>query len=264
MNVSVLDVPKTLPSVDQVSDQLTYEDLDERSKLETQVKKTFYEKGKALEQIRDRKLYRDKWKTFEDYCKDRFGFAGDYANKHILAAGVFEDLKTNCSPVLPTNESQCRELTGLLQEHRLDAWDLALAMANGRVPPAAKVKKAVKQIMEELRQNAMNNYKPGDVCLVTSSDVKGKKGHWCIVQSTKGAYCHCTDYLGEFKAHAEDLKYLDFDPGQKVFMQFLCDRLSALGNADHVIPNLNYFAKLQRGFLTDGEEHLLNTLELNP
>lgn len=283
MNVSIHHVATTLPDLDEVPESLTYTEAEERTKLETQIGKTFYEKGKALEQINDRKLYRDKWKTFEDYCKDRFGFGGNYAYKHIAAAGLYDHLRTslggdagsppvssctNCISPLPTNEAQCRELTGLLVEHRTPAWELAVAMANGRVPAAAKVKRAVKQILEELRQDAPNPFKAGDVALVIASDVKGKKNRWCIISETKGAYCHCTDYLGEFKAHAEDLKYLDFDPDQKVFMQGLCvrlaclwQRLSAIPQSDHALPILVYLAKLQRAYLTEAEEQLLITLE---
>lgn len=252
-------------------DTLTYVDLEERQKLETQIGKTFYEKGKALKEIGDRRLYRDKWRTFEDYCSDRFGLSKSTCYRFITSAEIYEEilafvakLETNCS-VIPKCESQCRELSALLPEHRSGAWELAVSLANGRVPSAAKVKAAVRQIREELRQNAPNPYKGGEICTVISSDVTGRKGRWCLVNSVKGAYCHCCDYQGQFKAHCEDLKELELTPAEKEFMVSLRDRLEALfeSTGDHLKPNRVYFSKLQRGHLSEAETQLLETLEAN-
>lgn len=38
--------------------------------LERKVERAFYEAGKALMEIRDRRLYRSTYKTFEEYCRD--------------------------------------------------------------------------------------------------------------------------------------------------------------------------------------------------
>jgi len=36
---------------------------------------TFYEVGQALAFIREKKLYRAEYKTFEDYCRERWGIS---------------------------------------------------------------------------------------------------------------------------------------------------------------------------------------------
>ena len=41
----------------------------ERAKLDELETATFYEVGKALEEIREQKLYRETHKTFEAYCQ---------------------------------------------------------------------------------------------------------------------------------------------------------------------------------------------------
>ena len=54
--------------------ELSYEEECERLHLEQRVERAFYQAGKALEQLHNRKLYRSTHRTFEEYCKDRFGF----------------------------------------------------------------------------------------------------------------------------------------------------------------------------------------------
>lgn len=51
---------------------------------------TFREVGRALAQIRDAKLYKAEYKTFESYCTTRWGFGRSYANRLIEASGVPE------------------------------------------------------------------------------------------------------------------------------------------------------------------------------
>ncbi len=72
--------------------------------LERKVERAFYEAGKALQKLRDRRLYRSSHKTFEDYCPDRFGFGRHAANRLIAGAEVVKNLVTNSSQILPINE----------------------------------------------------------------------------------------------------------------------------------------------------------------
>jgi hypothetical protein len=62
---------------------------------------TFVEVGLALLEIRDRRLYREGWPTFEDYCQERWGWTRDSAYKHIAAAEV----AANVEPILQTPPS---------------------------------------------------------------------------------------------------------------------------------------------------------------
>ncbi|WP_414519060.1 hypothetical protein [Nostoc sp. PCC 9305] len=63
----------------------------------------FVEAGKALTQLRDRKLYRSTHKTFEEYCRvrpwrwrsHRFGFTRMAAALKIASVKVMENLSTN-------------------------------------------------------------------------------------------------------------------------------------------------------------------------
>ena len=112
--------------------------------------KSFAEAGRALREIRDGKLYRESHKTFELYCKKRWGFSRNYANKMIAAAVVVGNLGTNVPA--PKNEAQARHLTKLPATEQPAAWTEATeaAKAAGREPTASDVEKVVaKRIPEE-------------------------------------------------------------------------------------------------------------------
>ena len=53
--------------------ELTQEEQSDRLHLERKVERAFFEAGKALAELRDRRLYRSSHRTFEEYCRDRFG-----------------------------------------------------------------------------------------------------------------------------------------------------------------------------------------------
>jgi hypothetical protein len=73
---------------------------------------TFIEVGQALLEIRERRLYKADFATFEQYCRERWGWSKTHANRQIEAAGV----AANLTPigVTPKNEAQARELVRLL------------------------------------------------------------------------------------------------------------------------------------------------------
>lgn len=66
--------------------ELTEEEQSDRLHLERRVERAFFEAGKALAELRDRKLYRSTHKTFEEYCKQRFGYTRIAASYKIGAA----------------------------------------------------------------------------------------------------------------------------------------------------------------------------------
>lgn len=93
---------------------------DCESKIERGIA-VFLEVGNALLEIRDSRLYRQQFSTFEDYCKERWGFARNYANKVIAATEVVANLGTNV-PIAPVTESQARPLAALEPEVQREVW----------------------------------------------------------------------------------------------------------------------------------------------
>ena len=105
---------------------------------------TFYKVGKALEEIREKKLYRESQKTFEAYCQDKWGIARRTADRFIAAAQVIENL-TPMGVKIPANERQVRPLAGLSTELQLEIWQEALELSPNGMPTGAAVQRLVEQ-----------------------------------------------------------------------------------------------------------------------
>lgn len=74
-------------------------------------------------QIRDSRLYRAEFKTFEEYCKGRWEMAERTANQLIVSSNVIENIGRNCvqTEIMPANEAQTRPLTKLPPKERVDS-----------------------------------------------------------------------------------------------------------------------------------------------
>ena len=70
---------------------------------------TFVEVGTALLAIRDGRLYRETHGSFEEYCRERWGWNRARADQMIRASIIVTELDTNVSTP-PRNEAQAREL----------------------------------------------------------------------------------------------------------------------------------------------------------
>lgn len=116
--------------------------------------KTFYTVGEALAEIRDSRLYREHFDTFELYCRDRWGFSKTSANRHILAYKTVDLL----APIgaTPSKESQVRPMTKLEPQKQVEAWDRAVKEAGGasRVT-ASLVSSVVNDMLSEGKAKAV-------------------------------------------------------------------------------------------------------------
>lgn len=56
----------------------------------------FVEIGLALATIRDRRLYRAEFRTFEEYCRERWGFSRRRAYQLIACARIYVHLVNRC------------------------------------------------------------------------------------------------------------------------------------------------------------------------
>lgn len=100
--------------------------------------RTFVDVGNALLEIRDSRLYRQTFGTFEDYCRERWGFNSSRARQLIGAAETVRNLESVTTVTLfPATESQARPLTRLEPEQQREAWQRAVETApNGKVTAA--------------------------------------------------------------------------------------------------------------------------------
>lgn len=104
---------------------------------------TFVEVGNALLAIRDGRLYRADFGTFEEYCAVRWGFTQRHSNRLIAAAEVVNNVggrignnHENPVPIgpIPENEAQARPLTKIEPEKQPEVWQQIVDTApNGKV-----------------------------------------------------------------------------------------------------------------------------------
>ncbi|WP_193200673.1 hypothetical protein [Nostoc sp. MG11] len=248
--------------------ELTEQEQSDRLHLERKVERAFFEAGKALAELRDRRLYRSTHKTFEEYCKDRFGYSRRQPYFLMEAAVIFQNLEQKCDRndhILPTNEWQIRPLSKLDPNIQPEAWEQAVESANGKVPSHRIVKDAVQRIME--RTKVPNTYQLGEVCQILAKDnpeLRGKGGCWGIVSQVNDFSCIVRMWDGEYTVGLQHLKSFNYLPAECEQMQSLSDRISRVyssGLEESVQKFLETLGKLNRAYLTDLEEKVLRVLE---
>lgn len=108
--------------------------------------RTFVDVGNALMEIREARLYRQTHTTFEDYCKERWGFSMRHANRLISSACITE--RVGPTGPKPQTESQARPLTKLPPEQQSEAWSEACERSGGQ-PTAKQVDEVVRERTQE-------------------------------------------------------------------------------------------------------------------
>lgn len=115
---------------------------------------TFVKVGVALMDIRDRRLYRHEFGTWEQFCREVTGQSKTHANRTILAACVVNDLAVRLADCpggggagdvpLPHCEALARELARITEpEDRLNLWRRLLSEAGGKRITATAVSMAI-------------------------------------------------------------------------------------------------------------------------
>jgi hypothetical protein len=123
--------------------------LIELEKIIEAGRQTFIEVGTALAEIRDSRLYKADFKTFEDYCIHKWGFKRAHAHRLIEAAGIAIDL----SPVgdIPS-ERVAREIAKVPKEKREAVIKTAVAKSKfaGRELTTKDIKAAASPELEPI------------------------------------------------------------------------------------------------------------------
>ena len=131
--------------------------------LETTIQRglnTFVDVGLALMEIRDSKLYRKDYNTFEFYCHDKWGMNASRARQLISATETINNLESVTTvTLLPENERQIRPLMGLEPEQQREAWQQAVETTPEGKVTAAHVQAVVDEIQHKphVTNNSGNN-----------------------------------------------------------------------------------------------------------
>lgn len=115
----------------EVDSHLTHDErllLDRCEKEISAGLKVFYQVGVALMTIRDRRLYRASYRTFDQYLLERWHFRRAHGYRLIDAVEPYQ-VVTAHSEVAPTAERQLRPLQKLPREQWPEAWKEAESLA---------------------------------------------------------------------------------------------------------------------------------------
>jgi hypothetical protein len=129
----------------------------------------FVRVGHALARIRDGRLYRMKYRTFEEYCEGEWDMSDRYGRALRTAADVVDVLEEKQFALLPATESQARPLSKLPREEWVPAWEEVLQTAPNGKPTANHVVQVVQRRMNRLAGV------PSDTEVIKKSEVRSEE-----------------------------------------------------------------------------------------
>jgi hypothetical protein len=255
-------------------EELSEDEEQERHRLESKVERAFVEAGTALRQLRDGRLYRSTHKTFEEYCRDRFGFQRRHCYQLIEAAVVVEnlcansaqkDLGTNSTQILPTTEYQIRPLTQLEAAQQVIIWQQAVDESGGKVPTGRTVKGIIERLKEKPLVKASDFCTVGDAFILTRLEGGERKynGCWAIAFEVRDFTIAVDVYDGEIAVKPDNLDPIDLPDVRRQLPETL-KRIKRLRNNVEMLDRgaSNILKDLGRQiYLTDFEDKLLTFME---
>jgi hypothetical protein len=176
---------------------LTPSEQQQLTELETAIERgfqTFLEVGAALAAVRDARLYRAEYATFEDYCQARWGMTRRNANHLIGAVDVVDSLGTTVPK--PSNERQARALGKVPEGERPEVWKEAHERSGGK--PTAKL---IEQIASEHTQQASDSY-PQPAILPPGWYWQQSSNPADIVAINRNQHDQTSGFLGSYEACA--------------------------------------------------------------
>lgn len=109
---------------------------------------TFFEVGNALAIIRDKELYRETYKTFDEYCQEKWQLSLRHSERLMQSFSVIENLR----PIgrVPENEGQTRELSKLSPDEQQHVWQKVLEISQLLNKPITA--KLIKQEVDNFKE----------------------------------------------------------------------------------------------------------------
>lgn len=205
-------------------EELKTNEKQELQKHETTIKKglnTFVEVGQALLEIRENKLYRIEYNTFEQYCQEKWQMTRQRSYELINASVVIQNV-SNCLQK-PTTESQVRPLTRLEPEIQNAVWKETIEK-HGENITAKKV------------QEVANDWKEA------SKEIKQQKNEGVFVAATDKDILKKAKEIKEQKAAAYKQKIverIENKVSQTEISQEEQDLIDKLSSGETIVININ-------------------------
>lgn len=124
--------------------------------------------GAAVRVIRDERLYRADFYTFEDYCRERWGWSRSYAHRMIEAVDAVEAMLPigNTPPI--ANEAQAREVAAII---KADGPERAAAILTEVAEDGPVTARAIREAAHPTREDIVAEYPVLDVPDAADADV---------------------------------------------------------------------------------------------
>lgn len=113
----------------------------------------YWEACRALIIIQEERLYREKYDTFEDFCRRELRMDRSFTTRMIQAVKEVDHLSGSAKP---SSERVARELVPVPKPMKQPVWNKAIEMSPNGKPTYATVKKAVLELVPDGRQQRMD------------------------------------------------------------------------------------------------------------
>lgn len=184
--------PPTPPATFTEAERTRYSHLVTRFK---EIEDYWFESVKILREIRDDRLYREKYVNFEDFCRKELRISRTNADRLCQTGAIAQRLATNVAK--PEKEAHIRPLLRLeSQDQQIEAFQTAVDRAKGKSLTGPMVQKAVAEILKASAVPAQGPKPP------TKADV--------ITQISRAVICELEklnmNQLEAFKKDVEEFK----------------------------------------------------------
>ena len=163
----------------------------------------------ALQLVRDRRLYREHFSTFEEYVEKRLGYTDRWAHQRIALAQVAEQL--NHGSVAITNERQARAIKPILRDHgpEVAAEVLREAADDGRLTARSISEAATRVIEPEIVEAEVIDDEP----VLTSQQWMAREGYTDELSQRRRTEAEREALRAKSKADAIRQRNLDLNVG---------------------------------------------------
>jgi N6-adenosine-specific RNA methylase IME4 len=158
----------------------------------------------ALIAIKEKKLYRSKYGTFESYVSERWKLSRSHAYQLVNAAHTYQNLAAlkndNKNILLPANEVQIRSLTSFPEDIQQSIWLKGVENANGKQPTG----KEIKYLVDNLSTNGKNLFRKVSKVIQKSLTEERKIKRIQKLEEESRNFAPITSQLGKFSVIIAD------------------------------------------------------------
>lgn len=239
--------------------------------------------GQALEEIREKKLYRNNYDTFDKYIEAHFDFSRPRAYQIMKAFRIRDILESKGVKTLPSAEYQLRALTRYLNEKRyknkddreakiVNAWEEAVQKCDDKLPTESDVRAVVVEIERE-NTSTVQGLAKEDVIRVDKTEgeqqLYGQGGFYGIITWVGTHSVNFDTPLGKCKTiHPQYIRKLTSEQYGEEYLKTIRTQVSRLGTI-YKKSNQNKLVKrivkelASKDSLDELDEKILNVIEGN-